>query len=151
MNDLKAAFDIAKNIGKVEAKMDAMDDENEQLQARVEELERERNDAIKQNLRDLKYANGHHITDEQIDEAWEYTQLHSNQYVKDEVGTALNKLHIFKCERCGGKGWVDYHTGLSCTKNCPACNGHGWAIRNRRDAGPCQTCNERNGHGWVIK
>jgi len=128
-----------------------------QLRARMEELE-ELNTTQAETIKGymsilytINHPQGHHITDEQIDEAWEYTQLHSNQYVKDEVGTALNKLGIFKCIRCGGKGWVDYHTGLSCTKNCPACNGHGWAIRNRRDAGPCQTCNERNGHGWVIK
>ena len=107
-----------------------------QLRARMEELE-ELNTTQAETIKGymsilytINHPQGHHITDEQIDEAWEYTQLHSNQYVKDEVGTALNKLHIFKCERCGGKGWVDYHTGLSCTKNCPACNGHGWVVKD---------------------
>jgi len=69
----------------------------------------------------------HHITDKQINAAVEQI---NNWKTEDSVYTdyesgwdVLNKINIFKCERCGGSGRThnyDY------PQDCPDCNGKGW-------------------------
>ena len=83
---------------------------------------------------DLILALGHHITDEQIDAAWEYITHTTNRLAATQVERALNKLHIFRCEGCEGDGQIQ-HTNIDVIGSelievwdCPDCNGKGYTV-----------------------
>ena len=64
-------------------------------------------------------AGRHWITEEMIDAAWKY---HTNYQAED----ILNKLHIFRCEGCGGGGTLG-KPGWD--NRCSSCDGNGWIIK----------------------
>ena len=71
----------------------------------------------------------HHITDEQIDAAWEHVGVDSPEAAED----ALECFHITRCKDCDGRGYLDQEPVTSGAypnqqPRCTACNGHGWKI-----------------------
>jgi hypothetical protein len=117
-----------KEINKLTGRIERLRGYNDLLRARVKELERERNDALKQNLRDLKYVNGHYITDEQIDAA--VAIANTGAQLVGLAWKALNKLNIFRCKKCGGSGrrYEGDSRGGEIEFHCGGCNGKGYTI-----------------------
>jgi len=107
------------------------------LHPRIEELEQDRDfwakmakkykDDYNECIRTGKCADGHHITNEQIDAAW----AHWTTYGSADVKGALAELSI---KRCGGCELLqveidnDPNAEGSYEAVCPDCNGHGWKI-----------------------
>ena len=106
------------------------------FRTRVKELEKER-DAAEAELWGANY-----ITNEMIDEAVDLIEnLYSSddqrhglgiiEVAKSYMWQALNKLNIFRCKGCKGKGVVQWPAGPGVAikiDDCPDCNGHGWVI-----------------------
>jgi hypothetical protein len=113
--------------------------------ARVRELEEENRicdeayEALKKNP-----PLGIWATPKMIDEAVEYAEYHRLHEIyalrntAEKIWLALNKLHIFRCEGCGGsKGrWSDEMVNDQAWIDCPDCNGKGWVRKEKDDAPP---------------
>ena len=84
---------------------------------RIEEME-ETDRKLRHELCDLR--EGHRITDEQIDKAWE--EAHRDPI---RVWDVFDLLGIVRCpdvpDGCGG-------TGMTLGDTCPDCDGNGWVI-----------------------
>ena len=99
-------------------------DEIERLKARVEELKKSNLDKAL-----LAVQSDHHITDEQIDAAWQYAMKLDSPTL---VLAALAELGIKRCEGCED-GHIAVDTGDpqdSASVTCPDCNGHGWVVKD---------------------
>jgi len=99
-----------------------------ELHPRIEEMERDRDfwakaakeykDDYNRRIRTGKCADGHHITDDQIDAA--IKRIGTYGYKSSDwwsAWDALNELNIFWCEACEGEG------------SCPNCDGNGYYIQ----------------------
>jgi predicted RNase H-like nuclease (RuvC/YqgF family) len=137
-------------------------DEIYRLRERIEELE-ERDAGVLQMLKDkISSGNisvtevdirdkcpGHHITDKQINAAWEKTESLRGSLlalerpdiekitcnIREEL---MREFNIFRCEGCGGKGHLDQEpqTGgvyPELEPRCPDCKGKGYTMGTNDD------------------
>jgi hypothetical protein len=114
--------------------IDTVYQENRALEARIEELEKQK--AQTERIFDeycakVKGFNDchHHITNDQIDAAVLLLTRHGLKMAVDLGWLILGIFHIFRCEGC------DCYQGMSdparVNKPCPDCDGHGWVIGGR--------------------
>jgi len=120
--------------------LDKLWKERNDLRERVAELEQS-NNALREIANDLKdqsadeYAS-HYSTNDQIDSAVKIAVNSPYEAAVKRTWNALNKLHIFKCEGCGGSGHLP-----------PAITGHFKPLPGSK----CPDCAKWGSKGWVIK
>ena len=107
-------------------------DEIEQLRTDRDwwaEIAKEYKDDYNEVIRTGRCASGYHITPKMIDAAVEYANDESValQGRQGCAWDALNKLNIFRCEKCDqGRIFSTPQVGLPLV--CPDCNGHSYVI-----------------------
>jgi len=102
---------------------------------RIEELEKERDDACKAIVLKIKSLKGHHITTAQIDAVIE---LADNKWWLEPLWIMLKIFGIVRCGGCGGSNQVEGHTecfGMKTYGPCPDCNGKGWKREEKNAEG----------------